>query len=80
MQCVFEFSVKCFLILISVLLLKDVDVNKLWSTADSKGWRASSAPRSYWPRTFVSVISLLLANDDNMDTPKCNLCTCSSTN
>ncbi|XP_072950566.1 O-fucosyltransferase 1-like [Typha angustifolia] len=26
-----------------------VDVNKLWKTADSSGWRASSAPRSHWP-------------------------------
>ncbi|XP_010929743.1 O-fucosyltransferase 1 isoform X2 [Elaeis guineensis] len=26
-----------------------VDVNKLWRTADSGGWRPSSAPRSYWP-------------------------------
>ncbi|XP_010913046.1 O-fucosyltransferase 1 isoform X1 [Elaeis guineensis] len=25
-----------------------VDVNKLWRTADSGGWRSSSAPRSYW--------------------------------
>uniref|UniRef100_A0A0E0BJ27 O-fucosyltransferase family protein n=1 Tax=Oryza glumipatula TaxID=40148 RepID=A0A0E0BJ27_9ORYZ len=37
------------LTLTSVLLLKDVDVNKLWRTADSNGWRASSAPRTYWP-------------------------------
>ncbi|KAL6875750.1 hypothetical protein ACP4OV_013263 [Aristida adscensionis] len=29
--------------------VQDVDVNKLWSTANSNGWRASSAPRSYWP-------------------------------
>ncbi|XP_062197860.1 O-fucosyltransferase 1-like isoform X2 [Phragmites australis] len=29
--------------------VQDVDVNKLWRTADSNGWRASSAPRSYWP-------------------------------
>ncbi|VAI05181.1 unnamed protein product [Triticum turgidum subsp. durum] len=28
---------------------QDVDVNKLWRTANSNGWRASSAPRSYWP-------------------------------
>ncbi|XP_039776871.1 O-fucosyltransferase 1-like isoform X2 [Panicum virgatum] len=28
---------------------KDVDVNKLWRTAHSNGWRASSAPRTYWP-------------------------------
>uniref|UniRef100_A0ACD5X236 Uncharacterized protein n=1 Tax=Avena sativa TaxID=4498 RepID=A0ACD5X236_AVESA len=28
---------------------QDVDVSKLWRTADSNGWRASSAPRSYWP-------------------------------
>ncbi|XP_021316386.1 uncharacterized protein At1g04910 isoform X3 [Sorghum bicolor] len=27
----------------------DVDVNKLWRTADSTGWRASCAPRTYWP-------------------------------
>jgi len=32
-----------------MLLLKDVDVNKLWRTAHSNGWRASSAPRTYWP-------------------------------
>ncbi|XP_062182536.1 O-fucosyltransferase 1-like [Phragmites australis] len=29
--------------------VQDVDVNKLWRTADSNGWRASSAPRFYWP-------------------------------
>ncbi|PUZ44770.1 hypothetical protein GQ55_8G147400 [Panicum hallii var. hallii] len=29
--------------------VQDVDVNKLWRTADSNGWRASSAPRTYWP-------------------------------
>ncbi|XP_015618503.1 O-fucosyltransferase 1 isoform X1 [Oryza sativa Japonica Group] len=29
--------------------VQDVDVNKLWTTAGSNGWRASSAPRSYWP-------------------------------
>nr|CAB3489787.1 unnamed protein product [Digitaria exilis] len=29
--------------------VRDVDVNKLWRTADSNGWRASSAPRTYWP-------------------------------
>ncbi|KAK3120057.1 hypothetical protein QOZ80_9AG0680790 [Eleusine coracana subsp. coracana] len=29
--------------------VQDVDVNKLWRTADSNGWRASSAPRSFWP-------------------------------
>ncbi|KAM3312746.1 hypothetical protein ACQJBY_032518 [Aegilops geniculata] len=28
---------------------QDVHVNKLWRTANSNGWRASSAPRSYWP-------------------------------
>ncbi|CAM0957323.1 unnamed protein product [Alopecurus aequalis] len=28
---------------------QDVDVKKLWRTVESKGWRASSAPRSYWP-------------------------------
>ena len=44
-----------FLVLTSVLLLKDVDVNKLWRTADSNGWRASSAPRTYWPRKFLTV-------------------------
>jgi hypothetical protein len=46
-----------------VLLLKDVDVNKLWRTADSNGWRASSAPRTYWPRMFVSVTSLEVISD-----------------
>ncbi|KAL5203768.1 hypothetical protein ABZP36_008639 [Zizania latifolia] len=29
--------------------VQDVDVNKMWRTADSNGWRASSAPRTYWP-------------------------------
>ncbi|XP_072963284.1 O-fucosyltransferase 1-like [Typha angustifolia] len=29
--------------------VETVDVNKLWKTANSGGWRASSAPRSYWP-------------------------------
>ncbi|KAL5206255.1 hypothetical protein ABZP36_034464 [Zizania latifolia] len=29
--------------------VQDADVNKLWTTAGSDGWRASSAPRSYWP-------------------------------
>nr|CAD1824432.1 unnamed protein product [Ananas comosus var. bracteatus] len=29
--------------------VRKVDVNDLWRTADSGGWRASSAPRSYWP-------------------------------
>ncbi|WOL11399.1 hypothetical protein Cni_G20161 [Canna indica] len=29
--------------------VKIVDVNKLWRTANSDGWRPSSAPRSYWP-------------------------------
>ncbi|CAL4957439.1 unnamed protein product [Urochloa decumbens] len=33
----------------SVLQIKDVDVNKLWRSAYSNGWRASSAPRTYWP-------------------------------
>ncbi|GJM95925.1 hypothetical protein PR202_ga12720 [Eleusine coracana subsp. coracana] len=32
-----------------MLLLKDFVVNELWRTADSNGWRASSAPRTYWP-------------------------------
>ncbi|XP_066167834.1 O-fucosyltransferase 1-like, partial [Oryza sativa Japonica Group] len=42
-------SAKSYLLLTSVLLFKDVDVNKLWRTAYSNGWRASSAPRTYWP-------------------------------
>uniref|UniRef100_A0A0E0AA39 O-fucosyltransferase family protein n=1 Tax=Oryza glumipatula TaxID=40148 RepID=A0A0E0AA39_9ORYZ len=29
--------------------IQDVDVNKLWRAAYSNGWRASSAPRTYWP-------------------------------
>ncbi|KVI00303.1 GDP-fucose protein O-fucosyltransferase [Cynara cardunculus var. scolymus] len=27
----------------------EVDMQKLWYTADSGGWRPSSTPRSYWP-------------------------------
>jgi hypothetical protein len=48
-----EFSNISFLVLTSMLPLKDVDVNKLWRTADSNGWRASSAPRTYWPRKLL---------------------------
>nr|CAD1830302.1 unnamed protein product [Ananas comosus var. bracteatus] len=29
--------------------VQNVAVTKLWKPADSGGWRASSAPRSYWP-------------------------------
>ncbi|KAK3149947.1 hypothetical protein QOZ80_3AG0225180 [Eleusine coracana subsp. coracana] len=29
--------------------VQDFVVNELWRTADSNGWRASSAPRTYWP-------------------------------
>ncbi|RCV40185.1 hypothetical protein SETIT_9G032000v2, partial [Setaria italica] len=29
-------------------LIWDYVVNELWRTADSNGWRASSAPRTYW--------------------------------
>ncbi|XP_020596876.1 uncharacterized protein At1g04910 isoform X2 [Phalaenopsis equestris] len=31
------------------LIVQDIDINKLWSTASAAGWRPSSAPRSYWP-------------------------------
>ncbi|KAK6161738.1 hypothetical protein DH2020_005119 [Rehmannia glutinosa] len=31
----------------------EIDVDTLWGTAASGGWRPSSAPRSDWPRTFV---------------------------
>ncbi|WVZ54251.1 hypothetical protein U9M48_005076 [Paspalum notatum var. saurae] len=48
MQCLFEFFIKLYLVLTSVLL-KDVVSNELWRTVDSNGWRASSAPRIYWP-------------------------------
>ena len=27
----------------------EIDAETLWGTADSKGWRPSSAPRSDWP-------------------------------
>ncbi|CAM0953077.1 unnamed protein product [Alopecurus aequalis] len=29
--------------------VQDFAVSELWRTADSNGWRASSAPRTYWP-------------------------------
>ncbi|KAJ4813366.1 O-fucosyltransferase family protein [Rhynchospora pubera] len=29
--------------------VENIDVDKLWRTADSWGWRSSSAPRSDWP-------------------------------
>ncbi|VAH44144.1 unnamed protein product [Triticum turgidum subsp. durum] len=29
--------------------VQDFVVDQLWRTADSNGWRASSAPRTYWP-------------------------------
>ncbi|VAH58383.1 unnamed protein product [Triticum turgidum subsp. durum] len=29
--------------------VQDFVVDELWRTADSNGWRASSAPRTYWP-------------------------------
>ncbi|XP_020151739.1 O-fucosyltransferase 1 isoform X2 [Aegilops tauschii subsp. strangulata] len=29
--------------------VQDFVVDELWKTADSNGWRASSAPRTYWP-------------------------------
>lgn len=58
--------ISCFSLILfySLLLLKSfksVAVTKLWKPADSGGWRASSAPRSYWPRmsftnTFVSTL------------------------
>ncbi|AQK49875.1 root hair specific 17 [Zea mays] len=50
-KCIFTTWIfyQLFFVLTSLLLLKDVDVNKLWRTADSNGWRASSAPRTYWP-------------------------------
>ena len=38
---------KLYLIVTSVLLLKAFVVNELWRTADSNGWRASSAPHTY---------------------------------
>jgi hypothetical protein len=55
--CTIWISAKLYLILTSVLRLKDFVVNELWRTADSNGWRASSAPRTYWPRKFLSVYS-----------------------
>jgi hypothetical protein len=58
-QRLFEFSIKLYLVLISVLLLKDVVANELWRTVDSNGWRASSAPRICWPRKFIQSYAIL---------------------
>ena len=29
-------------------------MEELWESAESGGWRPSSAPRSDWPRMFIS--------------------------
>nr|TKV90467.1 hypothetical protein SEVIR_9G031100v2 [Setaria viridis] len=37
-----------FVGLLGTYRVQDYVVNELWRTADSNGWRASSAPRTYW--------------------------------
>ncbi|CAN6327211.1 unnamed protein product [Urochloa humidicola] len=37
-----------FVGLLGTYRVQDFVVNELWRTADSNGWRASSAPRTYW--------------------------------
>ena len=58
-KCLFEFSIKLYLVLTSVLPLKDVVVNELWRIVDSNGWRASSVPRIYWPRKLLQSYAIL---------------------
>ncbi|XP_047092142.1 O-fucosyltransferase 1-like [Lolium rigidum] len=36
------------IVLLGTYRVQDFVVNDLWRTADSNGWRASSAPRTYW--------------------------------
>lgn len=33
-------------------MCKQIDVENLWGTVPSGGWRPSSAPRSDWPRMW----------------------------
>lgn len=56
-------------------------MNKLWTTAGSNGWRASSAPRTYWPRKFLSVssqkllvLSYAIQGDGKMNSEMRSLC------
>lgn len=43
----------------ALLVYKQIDVNALWGTAASGGWRPSSAPRSDWPCTvFFNILAL----------------------
>ena len=49
-------------------------MNKLWTTAGSNGWRASSAPRSYWPCMFVHAIFVYIIVHTNRIMSKWMIC------
>jgi hypothetical protein len=62
---------KLYLILTSVLPLKDFVVKELRRTADSYGWRASSAPRTYWGLVILSLYPPRIRNYWSSPMPFC---------
>lgn len=44
------FTVLSYLFFFSDIMIKQINVEELWESADAGGWRPSSAPRSDWPR------------------------------
>lgn len=56
-----DFSSVDYYVTYYVLLSEQINAEALWGTAASDGWRASSAPRSDWPR-MQFYLSMSLTN------------------